>query len=417
MCGMSRSMWYGYLACKKKREERAEHRKRNDEKIMANMRAVLKSFHGVVPGARTFRLFLWRNFETHVSRKKISQLMKKMNITATMRQKDAYKGQAKHDHPCTAPENPVNQNFNVGPRKIICTDVTYIILRELRITIYMCVFKDACTKEILGHACGRTMDTGLIKEAYHHMMAEHGNSFTGDTRALVHSDQGTQYLSTTFKQLLENDHLIQSVSARGNSQDNAPAESFFAKFKTEIMRQLELCTSYEMAVQMIDGYMDDYNNSQYQYNLGGLTPHEYYLYRETGIYPCDSYYGQKATNVKSLEDMVNDSLKKQHEKREAHKLKLYERRRRWDLLSKDPLLMNLDDQKILENWIKKIEEKRDEFSREAERLKKVLNKAKQAQSFMELLTLEERYESFGKPQDWQGVPELSYIYDMDGLFN
>ena len=36
---------------------------------------------------------------------------------------------------------------------------------------------------------------------------------------------------------------------------------------------------------------------------------------------------------------------------------------------------------------------------------------------MELLTLEERYESFGKPQDWQGVPELSYIYDMDGLFN
>ena len=98
------------------------------------------------------------------------------------------------------------------------------------------------------------MDTGLIKEAYHHMMAEHGNSFIGDTRALVHSDQGTQYLSTTFKQLLENDHLIQSVSARGNSQDNAPAESFFAKFKTEIMRQLELCTSYEMAVQMIDGY-------------------------------------------------------------------------------------------------------------------------------------------------------------------
>lgn len=57
MCGMSRSMWYGYLACKKKREEREERRKRNDEKIMTNMRAVLKSFHGVIPGARTFRLF------------------------------------------------------------------------------------------------------------------------------------------------------------------------------------------------------------------------------------------------------------------------------------------------------------------------------------------------------------------------
>lgn len=417
MCGLSHSTWYGYLACKKKREERAEIRKNKDEKIMANMRSLLKSFHGLVPGARTFRVFLWRKFEMHVSRKKISQLMKKMNLTATIRQKDAYKGQAKHDHPCTAPENLVNQNFNVGPRKVICTDITYIILKGLRLTIYMCVFKDACTKEILGHACGRTMDTELIKEAYQQMMAEHGGSLTGDATVLVQSDQGSQYLSTTFKQLLEDDHLIQSVSARGNSQDNAPAESFFAKFKTEIMRQLELCTSYEQAVQMIDGYMDDYNNSQYQYNLGGLTPHEYYLYRETGIYPCDSYYGQKATNVKSLEEMVNDRLRKQHEKKEARKLKLYERRRRWDLLSKDPLLMNLDDQKILENWIKKIEEKRDEFAREAEYLKNVLNKARQAQRFMEAITLELRYEWFGKPQDWQGVPELSYIYDMDGLFN
>lgn len=59
MCGLSHSTWYGYLACKKKREERAEIRKNKDEKIMANMRSLLKSFHGLVPGARTFRVFLW----------------------------------------------------------------------------------------------------------------------------------------------------------------------------------------------------------------------------------------------------------------------------------------------------------------------------------------------------------------------
>ena len=88
MCGLSHSTWYGYLAGKKKREERAEIRRNKDEKIMANMRSLLKSFHGLVPGARTFRVFLWRKFEMHVSRKKISQLMKKMNLTATIRQKE-----------------------------------------------------------------------------------------------------------------------------------------------------------------------------------------------------------------------------------------------------------------------------------------------------------------------------------------
>lgn len=46
-------------------------------------------------------------------------------------------------------------------------------------------------------------------------------------KVYIHSDQGSQYLSTSFQELLNDDDFIQSMSARGNSYDNAPIESFF----------------------------------------------------------------------------------------------------------------------------------------------------------------------------------------------
>jgi hypothetical protein len=73
--------------------------------------------------------------------------MGEMNIFACVRKKDAYKGAAKHDHPCVAPDNLVNQNFRVKPRHIICTDVTYLSYGWSSVLIYLCIFKDAYTKE------------------------------------------------------------------------------------------------------------------------------------------------------------------------------------------------------------------------------------------------------------------------------
>ena len=69
------------------------------------------------------------------------------------------------------------------------------------------------------------MSTELVKEAYSMMMVGHVDELRG-TKVVIHSDQGSQYTATTFKQLLEDDGFVQSMSERGNSQDNAPLESF-----------------------------------------------------------------------------------------------------------------------------------------------------------------------------------------------
>ena len=52
---------------------------------------------------------------------------------------------------------------------------------------------------------------------------------------MVHSDQGSQYASELYQETLKANGVICSMSRRGNCWDNAPAESFFHRLKTELI--------------------------------------------------------------------------------------------------------------------------------------------------------------------------------------
>ena len=52
---------------------------------------------------------------------------------------------------------------------------------------------------------------------------------------VIHSDQGSQYTATRFKDLVAKHGALQSMSRRGNFYDNAHAESFWSRFKTELL--------------------------------------------------------------------------------------------------------------------------------------------------------------------------------------
>ena len=82
------------------------------------------------------------------------------------------------------------------------------------------------------------------------------------------------------------DHeLLQSMSRKGNCWDNAPQESFFGHMKDEIDEKLRRCRTFEQVKELIDDWMDYYNNDHCQWELAKLTPAEYYVYHTTGVYP------------------------------------------------------------------------------------------------------------------------------------
>lgn len=87
-----------------------------------------------------------------------------------------------------------------------------------------------------------------------------------------------------FQSLVDDNHLRQSMSRRGNCWDNAPQEPFFGHMKDELPH-LGLIDSFEQLLFVIDDYMDYYNNERYQWGLGKLSPNQYADFVKTGDYP------------------------------------------------------------------------------------------------------------------------------------
>ncbi len=57
------------------------------------------------------------------------------------------------------------------------------------------------------------------------------------------------------------------MSRRGNCWNNAPQESFFGHMKDYVADKIKVCTEYQQVKDIIDDYMDYYNNERYQWNL------------------------------------------------------------------------------------------------------------------------------------------------------
>ena len=414
MFGCSKSGYYAWLERILDKDGKRAARQAEEREIMERFRKIIAKY-GYIPGKRTFHTEMWRMFGKNVAVKRCAKIMKKMNLIPNRPKKDAYKHQATHDHECAAPENKVNQNFYQGPRRVILTDITYLYYGAQRTTFYLCVFKDAYTKEILGSAMSSRMTVDLVKEAYNLMMNKYGGQLKKKTEVFIHSDQGSQYLSSSFKQLLEDDAFIQSVSGRGNSQDNSPMESFFGHMKTALLDLVALCPDLETAMRLVNGYINSYNNDFYQYNLAGLTPAEFYTYVTTGIYPLDNYYGVKTEELRSVTDLVNDRRKKAEAKNAKDRAAYARKNEERNKLKKSPFQILARDQRIIRRQIRKWKESRSAAEEQLTFLNILMEKTAKAGMFLSSLS-KEIYDTLYTPQNWQKYPELEYIFDMKGLF-
>ena len=157
-----------------------------------------------------------------------------------------------------------------APRKIIIGDITYIGLRGGRFC-YLAIWQDKVTRRIIGWSLSLEMTTGLVISALEKAIRK-GLVKAG---AIVHSDRGSQYASNGFRRLLQQNCFRQSMSGTGNCYDNARAESFFSRFKAELMEN-GVFEDLEKARSEIFSYIEGYyNRVRLHSSLGYLSPLEF----------------------------------------------------------------------------------------------------------------------------------------------
>lgn len=202
-----------------------------------------------------------------VSRKRVARLMRLNGIRAKCKQRDKVTTQR---HPTREPApNLLAQDFTAdAANEKWVADITYIDTGEG--WLYLAAILDVYSRKIVGWSMSEHLQKQLVEDA---LVMAIGRRELQD-RLIHHSDQGSQYTSHDFLQLLAQQDIQVSMSGVGNCYDNAMIESFFATLKTECVT--ERFATRQQARQAIFEYIEVwYNRCRRHSALGYLSPEQF----------------------------------------------------------------------------------------------------------------------------------------------
>jgi putative transposase len=150
---------------------------------------------------------------------------------------------------------------------LLVGDITYVATKEG--WLYVATVIDLASRSVFGFATGPRQTSALIIRAMTMARA------TGLIRkgAVFHTDHGTQYRSKRFAKYCAAAGIRRSMGARMECWDNAPAESFFSKLKSERLDWVSF-TTRKAATNEVTDYIHHFNSERLHQNLGYLTPAE-----------------------------------------------------------------------------------------------------------------------------------------------
>ena len=162
----------------------------------------------------------------------------------------------------TSPPNGPMRSGSRTPRGIKASDGK----------VYLSPMIDCHDGKIVAYTAGFHPNAELANR----MLAEAAETLPDNARPVVHSDRGCHYRWPGWLELMERYGLTRSMSAKGCSPDNAAAEGFFGRMKTESVypEHWEKRTRDEVLV-LIDEYIHWYNHERIKQSLGWMSPVQY----------------------------------------------------------------------------------------------------------------------------------------------
>jgi putative transposase len=217
-------------------------------------------------GARTIARIVTNNGDS-LSRYRATKLMKALDLVSCQVPKHNYK-KATKEH--VGIPNTLNRQFNVSqPNQVWCGDITYIWAGSR--WSYLAVVLDLMARKPVGWAISRSPDSALVEAALTMAYESRGRP----TKLMFHSDQGCQYTSLSFRQLIWRYGIDQSMSRRGNCWDNAPMERFFRSLKSEWVPEIGY-SCLEHTKRSIINYMIGYYSQTRPHTFNdGLSPNAF----------------------------------------------------------------------------------------------------------------------------------------------
>ncbi|WP_370570302.1 IS3 family transposase [Sphaerochaeta sp. S2] len=218
-------------------------------------------------GIVSIRMKIKKIYGLFLTNKTIYRYMKIHNIKSIIRPKRKRYSKVEHHNI----SNQIKRNFKAcKPNEKWSIDITYI--HTTQGVEYLCAIKDMYDKSIIAYKTSSKNNNPLvistIKEAFAIVESKKRLNL------ILHSDQGHQFTSFVYSQVLKENNVTHSVSAKGSCVDNVPIESWFSALKTECIYLAGNFNRLE-AQKLVKDYVHYYNNERQQEQLKELTPLEF----------------------------------------------------------------------------------------------------------------------------------------------
>jgi transposase InsO family protein len=244
-------------------------RARRDDELRTAIQRVWDE-HEQVYGPRK----VWRQLRREgirAARCTVERLMRALGVRGTSRGR-AWKVTTRSEPATPRPADLVDRQFAATrPNQLWVADFTYVA--TWRGFVYVAFVIDVFARRLVGWRVSASLRTDFVLDALEQAIYDRR---TADVTDLVHhSDRGTQYLSMRYSERLADAGIAPSVGSRGDSYDNALAESIIGLFKTEVI-QLKGPWRHLEAVEFATlRWVDWFNNRRLLEPIGYVPPAEY----------------------------------------------------------------------------------------------------------------------------------------------
>lgn len=263
MCRVLKVSPSGYYAwCSRPESARA----REDRRLRVKVREIFLQ-SGRTYGSPRIAAALRARGES-CSKNRVARLMREEGLVA--RKPRRYKTTTDSKHAWPVAPNLLDQKFTVEtPDTVWLGDITYLPTEEG--WLYLAVLLDLCSRRVVGWATSDRVNSDLTLRALRRALDQRQPG----PGLLHHSDRGSQYACSEYRERLEKLGVEVSMSRKGNCFDNAPMESFYSTLKTEWLRDRRFL-SRAQARSSLFAYLElFYNRKRLHSSLGYRSPAEF----------------------------------------------------------------------------------------------------------------------------------------------
>ena len=264
---VSRSGYYEWR--RRPVSERAQRR----ESLTAQIREFHVGHHASYGSPRVHRELRARGDK--VNEKTVAKVMREAGIQAkSQRQFRVTTTDSNHTQPVA--KNTLNRDFTAQQRnQKWVADITYIATLEG--WLYLAAVIDLFTRKVVGWSMSERIDSRLVVDALEMAVSRElpASSQLSGAGLVAHSDRGVQYASEHDQRTLTTHGLECSMSRRGDCWDNAPAESFFATLKKELVHHEVYETRTEARASLFEYIEVFYNRQRLHSSLSYVSPTDF----------------------------------------------------------------------------------------------------------------------------------------------